>query len=182
MSLLELASALQSSSLSVALQSAAWVVPLLQSLHILTIGVVFVSILVVALRVLGWMRAEEPFARVWRRFAPFLWGGLAVMALTGVLLTIAEPVREFMTLSFRLKLLLLAVGITAAAAFGRSLRGAAAAGPDAGPERPFPARMRLAAVATVLLWLAVIFLGRAIAYDDAIWGSWSPAVLQRGAT
>jgi hypothetical protein len=32
----------------------------------------------------------------------------------------------------------------------------------------------------VLLWLAIIFLGRAIAYDDWVWGSWSPAVLQRG--
>ena len=32
----------------------------------------------------------------------------------------------------------------------------------------------------MVLWLAIIFLGRAIAYDDWVWGSWSPAVLQRG--
>lgn len=179
MSLLEFASALQASRLSTALQTIPWMVPLLQSVHILVIGVVFVSILVVALRVLGWIRADQPFVLVWRRFAPFLWWGLAVMALTGALLTIAEPVREFMTLSFRLKLLLLAVGITGAALFGRSLGGMADAG--GGADRPFPARTRLAAVATVLLWLAVIFLGRAIAYDDSVWGDWSPAVLQRGA-
>jgi hypothetical protein len=181
MTLLEFATALQSSSLSTTLQATSWVVPLLQSVHILTIGVVFVSILVVALRVMGWMRAEEPFARVWRRFSPFLWGGLLVMAVTGLLLTIAEPVREFMTLSFRLKLVLLAIGITGAALFGRSLRGMSAAQGEAEGGRPFPPRIRLAAVATVLLWLAVIFLGRAIAYDDSVWGDWSPAVLQRGA-
>jgi prepilin signal peptidase PulO-like enzyme (type II secretory pathway) len=148
------------------------VVPFLQSVHILGISVVFVSVLMVALRVLGRVRMEQSLAEVWGRFAPFLWWGLAVMALTGVLLTISEPVREFMTLSFRLKLLLLVVGIVSAALFGRRVR--KAAGADA---NQVPSGLRLAAIATVMLWLAIIFLGRAIAYDDVIWGSWSPAVL-----
>jgi hypothetical protein len=30
-------------------------------------------------------------------------------------------------------------------------------------------------VGLVILWLAVIFLGRAIAYDVEVWGPWSPA-------
>ncbi|MET0280032.1 MAG: hypothetical protein ABW278_02750 [Steroidobacteraceae bacterium] len=178
MTLLEFATALQSTGLSTRLQSVSWVVPALQSLHILMVGVVFVSMLMIALRVLGWARAEQPIARVWGRFAPFLWIGLVVMALTGSLLTIAEPIREFMTLSFRIKLVLLAVAITTAALFGRSVRHAL-------PNQPAPAllplRTRLGAGAAILIWLAIIFLGRAIAYDDSIWGSWSPAVLQRGA-
>ena len=33
------------------------------------------------------------------------------------------------------------------------------------------------AVGTVLIWMAIIFLGRLIAYDH-VWGSWSPAVNQ----
>ncbi len=96
------------------------------------IGVVFVSILVVALRVLGRMRAEEPLVRVWNRFAPFLWTGIVLMAITGLLLTIAEPVREFMTLSFRVKMVLLVVCISSAALFGRSVRKAARVAPAAG--------------------------------------------------
>ncbi len=32
---------------------------------------------------------------------------------------------------------------------------------------------KAAALATVVLWLAIIFLGRAIAYDDEVWGSLS---------
>jgi uncharacterized membrane protein len=175
MSLHEFAAALQSTSLSAALQSIGWLVPSLQSLHILMIGVVFVSILMVSLRVLGWVRVDEPLAVVWRRFAPFLWCSLAVMALTGVLLTISEPEREFLALSYRLKMLLLVIGVTGAILFGRRIRGAAA---DA---RPAAAGARFAAVATVLLWLTIIFLGRAIAYDHEVWGDWSPAVLQRGA-
>lgn len=170
MTLAGFAAWLQATSFSTALQSTAWVVPLLQSLHILMIGVVFVSILAVALKVLGWLRVDETLARVWQRFAPFLWGGLAVMALTGLLLVITEPVRELLSISFRIKMVLLAVGIAGAVAFGRHVArhgGMEASSP--GGHRP-PAALRAAAMATVVLWLAIIFLGRAIAYDDAIWG------------
>jgi prepilin signal peptidase PulO-like enzyme (type II secretory pathway) len=172
MSLLEIATWLQSTSLSVAIQSHGWVVPTLQSLHILMIGIVFISIVMIALRVLGRVRVDEPMASVWGRFAPFLWGGVLLMVVTGVLLTLSEPVREFMTLSFRLKMGLLVVGVVSAAAFGRTVR---VGGVE--QEPPFPARVRFAAVATMLLWLVIILLGRAIAYDDVVWGSWSPAVL-----
>jgi hypothetical protein len=46
--LLEFATWLQATSLSVTIQSVGWVVPFLQSVHILGIGVVFVSVLMVA--------------------------------------------------------------------------------------------------------------------------------------
>jgi hypothetical protein len=178
-SIQEFAAAIQSTSFSTSLKTASWIIPLLQSIHILMVGVVFVSILMIALRVLGRVRADEPLLRVWDRFAPFLWVGLAAMAITGTLLTIAEPVREFMTLSFRLKLVLLVVGIVSAAAFGRSVRRAAhSSAPLAGRA---PSGVRVAAVVTVALWLAIIFLGRAIAYDNAVWGDWSPTISLGGA-
>jgi Family of unknown function (DUF6644) len=163
----ELAQWLQGTPVSVTIQSVRWVVPLIQSIHILTIGVVFVSSLMIALRVLGRMRVDEPFAAVWQRFAPWMWRGLVVMAATGAMLVVGEPVREFTALSFWMKMGLLAVGVPGTALLGRSLRPALAAGGD------FPATAKTAAVALVLLWLAVIFLGRAIAYDTEVWGSLS---------
>lgn len=177
MSLLELATAIDSTSLSTALKSVSWIVPLVQSVHILMVGVVFVSILMISLRLLGRVRADEPLPRVWSRFAPFFWTGLALMIVTGALLVIAEPVREFMTLSFRLKMIALAICIVSAAVFGHRMRGASLSV----PQTAVPAGLRAVAVATLALWVAIIFLGRAIAYDDSVWGNWSPAVLQRGA-
>lgn len=170
MSLAAFAASLQASSFSTALQSTPWVVPLLQSLHILMIGVVFVSILAVALKVLGWLRVEDPLVRVWQRFAPFLWGGLAVMAVSGLLLVIAEPVRELTSVSFQIKMLLLVVGIAGAIAFARRMAHATE-GTAEGAAFRASRGLRAAAVATVLLWLAIIFLGRAIAYDEALWGT-----------
>jgi hypothetical protein len=169
---LEFAEWLSTTRLSVALQLTEWSIPVLQSIHILMIGIVFVSILVVAMRVLGRMRMDEPLADVVARFAPWQWGGLAVMLLTGALLLIAEPVRQVTTLSFWLKMALIVVGAVAAAIFNRSVRGSSSA--SEAVAAPLGATKTLAG-ATIVLWLAIIFLGRAIGYDYEIWGDLSLA-------
>lgn len=174
MTIQEFAAGIQATSLSTSLKTATWVVPTMQSIHIIMVGVVFVSMLAVALRVLGRFRADEPLAKVWSRFAPFMWVGVLLMAITGTLLTIAEPVREFMTLSFRLKLLMLVVCLTSAALFGRSVQRAASSSVAMAAPGRLPAATRVAAVVTIALWLFIIFLGRAIAYDNDVWGEWSP--------
>jgi uncharacterized protein DUF6644 len=162
---------LQATRLSVTIQSIDWVIPLLQSIHILMIGVVFVSILMIAMRVLGRVRMDEPFGQVWNRFAPWMWCGLVVMAVTGVMLVIGEPVRELTALSFWLKMALLAIGVASVFFFRRSVGPAFAV--DHSPE--FSGATKSAAVTVLLLWLTIIFLGRAIAYDVAVWGSLSPS-------
>jgi uncharacterized membrane protein SirB2 len=164
----DLGASLEASSLSTTIKSLTWIIPLLQSIHIITIGVVFVSSLMIALRVMGGMRADEPFATVWRRFAPWMWYGLVVMLVTGVLLVIGEPVREFTALSFWLKMSLLAISVVATAVFGRTF-GPAASNPSA----TFSPGAKVAAGGIMVLWLAIIFLGRAIAYDVEVWGGLS---------
>jgi uncharacterized membrane protein SirB2 len=164
----EFATWLEATSFSVAIQSTSWAIPLLQSIHILMIGIVFVSILMLALRVMGLIFADQALGEVLNRFSPWISSGLVVMVVTGVLLVIGEPVREFMSLSFWLKMGLLVVGIVSALAFRRSVAVATA--------RPASSTTgRFGAIATVMLWLAIIFLGRAIAYDVEVWGSLSLA-------
>ena len=158
----QLGQGLEDSALSQAIKGVEWLIPLLQSIHIVTIGVVFVSSLMIALRVLGRMRADEPFAAVWGRFAPFMWGGLIVMAATGLILIVGEPVREVTALSFWLKMGLVVVAASGTAGFGR-LRAAAS----------FSTAAKTGAVALIVVWLAIIFLGRAIAYDTEVWGALS---------
>jgi uncharacterized membrane protein SirB2 len=163
----EFAKWLGSTPLNEAIQERLWLTPLLQSVHILMLAVVFISVLVVALRVLGRMRADEPLAQVWRQFAPWFWGSLVVLALTGITLTIGEPLREVSAMSFWVKMALLAVGIASAAYFGRTV--AATAGTH---STEISGGARFAAVATIIVWLLIIYFGRAIAYDVEVWGSW----------
>jgi hypothetical protein len=170
----DFAEQLQASPLSLLIQSVEWIIPLVQTVHILMIGVVFVSMLMIALRVLGAMRADEPFGVVLNRFAPWMWSGLVVMALTGLILVIGEPVREFSSTSFWIKMGLVAVAAASAILFRLSLPAERIAlGPEAAAGAPFPNATRFVAGATIVLWLAIIFLGRAIAYDIEVWGPWS---------
>lgn len=163
----EFAKWLGSTPLNEAIQERLWLTPLLQSIHILMLAVAFISVLVVALRVLGRMRADEPLAHVWRQFAPWFWSSLVVLAVTGITLTIGEPLREVSATSFWVKMALLAVGVASAAYFGRTV--AATAGAH---STEISGGARVAAVATVAVWLLIIYFGRAIAYDVEVWGSW----------
>jgi len=161
---------LEATPVSVAIKSTSWVVPLVQSIHIVTLGIVFVSIAAIALRVVGVMRMDQAFGLVMNRFAPWIRRGLVVLAVTGLTLVVGEPIRQIMSLSFWLKMGLLAVAIGSGLAFIRSLGPAVAAD---GPDPEFSPLAKSAAVGTVVLWLAIIFLGRAIAYDVEVWGSLS---------
>lgn len=159
---------LHATPFSQGIQQVRWIIPLLQSIHIVMIGLVFVSSLCIALRVLGKMRADEPFTAVWGRFAPWLWSAFGVMVVTGVLLIIGEPGREFGALSFWIKMALVLVAVIVTTLLGAMMKSAPhdASTPLRGPAQP-------AAVGLVVLWLAIIFLGRAIAYDLEVWGSYS---------
>jgi len=154
---------LQATQLSVAIQSSEWLIPLLQSIHILTIGVVFVSSSIVMLRVLGRMRTDEAFDAVWSRFAPWTRYGVVVMTLTGVVLIVGEPERELGAISFWVKLALLAVAIVGTLRLGHALKAA--------PAAPFSNAAKIGAAALIVLWIAIIFFGRAIAYDTEVWGA-----------
>jgi hypothetical protein len=161
---------LEMTPISVTIKSIEWIVPLVQSIHIVTLAIVFVSLAMIALRVIGWMRMDQAFGVVMARFAPWIRNGLVVLLATGLTLVLGEPIRQLMSLSFWLKMALLLIGVTTAVAFQRSLAPAVVAG---GADPQFSAVTKSAAVATVILWLAIIFLGRAIAYDVEVWGALS---------
>jgi cbb3-type cytochrome oxidase subunit 3 len=161
----EFARWLGSSPLSIGIQSVSWLTPLLQAIHIVMIGIVFVSVLMIVLRIHGRVRADEPFIQTWQRFAPWLWTALSVMAATGLVLTIGEPVREATALSFWLKMILIAVAVASVLGLRRAV--ARVAGPT------IPPATRHAAKLVLLVWILIIFLGRAIAYDVEVWRSLS---------
>jgi uncharacterized membrane protein SirB2 len=159
----EFAQWLGATPLSVTIQSSTWLTPLLQAIHILMIGVVFVSMLMIALRVLGLARNDETFDATWQRFAPWMWRALLVMLLTGIVLIVGEPSREAKALSFWLKMGLIVVAVLSVAGLRKTLAGRAAVRFSSGP--------RVAAAAIIMLWVVIIFLGRAIAYDTEVWGA-----------
>jgi hypothetical protein len=148
-----------------------WLIPTIQSIHIVGIGIVMGSVFMIDLRILGWAGMDQTLRETTSRFGPWLTGALCLLLLTGVLMVIGEPVRELVTFSFWLKMFLVAVGTLVAAIFQRTLRKQ-----EQHWENTLVHRRSIQglAILTFLVWVCIIILGRLIAYDH-VWGSWSPA-------
>jgi putative copper export protein len=151
---------------SVAVHSTVWLIRLLQATHLLTAGVVAGSGVMIALRAMGWQRTDEAFEAVWKRFAPWLAGGLAVMVATGIAQTLGDPVREFTATSYWVKLTLLLGCVVGTLYLARASRRTL-------PAADFSSTAKVVAAGLILSWLAIVLLGRMIGYDLAIWGSLS---------
>ena len=148
-----------------------WVIPTIQSIHIVGIGIVVGSVFMIDLRILGWAGTDQTLRQTTSRFGPWLSAALYVQLATGILMVIGEPVRELVTFSFWLKMFLVAVSTLIAAIFQITLRKHEQQWEEILVNRR---SIKWLAILTFLIWVCIIILGRLIAYDH-VWGSWSPA-------
>lgn len=148
----------------------AWFIPIMQSIHIAGIGVVLACVLMMTLRILGLAGADRTVLQTQERYGPWLTGALWLLLVTGVLIILCEP-RAIDTFSFWVKMALVVVGALVAWAFQRSVRTHSAAWDGALIRRR---SVKAMAIGALVIWLAIIFLGRFIAYDT-VWGKLSPS-------
>lgn len=152
---------LAATSLSHTIQTVDWIIPTLQTIHILSVAVVFSSAILVDFRVLHLFERDQPLREVTRRFLPTIWPVLVILLVTGSLLIIGEPRRSLLNTTFYLKMVLLLVAILITIA----LQAWAAPGFwDKGMRR----RLAGKALATlsILVWCSILFAGRWIAYTQ----------------
>jgi hypothetical protein len=148
------------SPLNAAVTGRSWLVPAIQVVHIVAIAAVVVSAALINLRALGVLEIDRPQRALVRAWLPVILGALVVLALTGVLLIASEPGRALFRTVFWVKLVLIVVATAVTAAHGFCTP----------RSRLVP---RALAIASVLLWLGVIFAGRWIAYADGWAGATS---------
>jgi len=152
---------LASTALSETIQDVTWIIPTVQTIHILAISVVMSSILVVYLRVLGLLGRSQSVAQVMERFLPWVWYTLIVLLITGVTLIIGEPGRSLRNPAFILKMsVLLAVMITTFL-FQRPVEQDATYWESTSTRRTVG---RLVAGVSLFMWIAIVCAGRMIAY------------------
>lgn len=151
--------AVEASGLGRVMREALWAYPLAETAHVAGLAVLVGAIVVVDLRLLGLGRAL-PVGALLRLAVPAALGGFAVAALTGLAMFSAHAAEFLVHPLFMLKMaLVLAGGLNAALLHAGPLQ-ALAADPAGAP----PPRVRLAAAASILLWLGVIACGRLLAY------------------
>jgi hypothetical protein len=148
------------------IQKTLWVIPVMQTIHILGVAMVFSSVVMIELRVLGITRSQT-IDQTARRFVPWIFGGVVVLALTGSVLIVGEPQRSLPSYEFQMKMLYLAVAIAFTIAFAQSVRQHALVWQTAGGTgRTAAARTLVNGLALVALiaWSMVVVYGRWIAY------------------
>src|SRR6476661_1872691 len=94
-------------ALSQSIQAAGWVVPTVQTIHILAVAVVASSALLIDLRLIGLFWADRPLKVISARFLPLVWWPLLVLLATGAIMVIGEPARSLKNPAFQLKMTLL---------------------------------------------------------------------------
>jgi len=149
--------------LSHGIQTTNWIIPTLQTIHILAVAALFSSAVIVDLRLWRLLQRDAPAAAVARRFLPPIWPIVFILLVTGSLLIVGEPRRSLLNTTFYIKMALLAAAVVLTAVLQWSL----ASAPDFW-DRNVARQVggRLLATLSILIWCGIIFAGRWIAYTQ----------------
>lgn len=134
-----------------------WAYPILETLHVLGLALVFTPILLFDLHILGFY-ARQVTAEWHRTLLPWVWFGFALNALSGALMFASDAGEIASNPAFQFKMALLMIAGLNAALFQWRLYDATAA---AGAQST---AARFSAAASVTLWIAIITAGRLMAY------------------
>jgi hypothetical protein len=139
-----------------------WLFPVIESIHV--VGIVFLvgASVLLDLRLLnrGYLR-DQPVSRIWSRLLPMMWASFGVMFVTGTLMLISESWQCYTSIAFRVKMaLLLAVGANVLFFYFAAYRKIKLWEKDT----IAPVSARASAWVSMILWVLIVFAGRAIAY------------------
>jgi len=154
---------LRDTAWSTGLRESLWVYPMVDTAHVLgLIGFVGAAILL-DLRLVGRALTALPVSEVVERTRLPLYGGFASMAVTGLLLFFANPVKFATNPFFQAKVgLLLVAGLNAGLFHVTTYRSVGAWDGSAAP----PVRARIAGWVSLVAWMGVITVGRLIAFYE----------------
>jgi hypothetical protein len=141
------------------------IIPLSQSLHILGIGILMIAVGMLNLQLLGFRVTRQSFAEHSARWMPWIFTALGILLVTGVAQTIAEPTREIMNYTFRIKMVMLAIVLAITVAYRRQVKREPAYWEASGERRRLA---RVLASLSLILWLGIVTAGRLVAYVGSI--------------
>ena len=136
---------------------ATWWFPFMESLHVLSLAIMLGAILMVDLRVVGVAAQRYSISSLKRELVPWSAAAFLVVNITGVAMFITRASRHVENPAFQIKMLLLFLaGVNIAYFHFYALRTVSRWDTQARA----PASARLAAAASLLLWIGVTLAGR----------------------
>ena len=156
--------ALEASGLGQAMRQWLWLYPAVEIVHIVGIGLLFGSIVVFDLRLLGFSR-NIPVKKLAAHVLPWSIAAFVLIVPSGLLMFTAHATEFIDSEVFVIKMLLiLAAGVNAGLFHTITFRTADVWDSDEMRKLPPPPSARLAGGLSLVIWIAVIACGRLLAY------------------
>ncbi len=139
---------------------ATWWFPLMESVHVVSVTLMFGAILMLDLRVLGLAAVRYPVRTMTRELVPWSAAAFGIASVTGIAMFITRASAHAVNPAFQIKMLLLVLaGLNVAVfhlmVFPRHI--------DLSAEDVAPA-LRLVAASSIALWIGVMLAGRWIGH------------------
>jgi hypothetical protein len=152
---------LESSGIATGIRNSLYIFPLIESTHVLGLAMVFGTIAIIDLRLLGIASTRRSFRWMASDILKWTWAAFAVTAATGALMFITNAGVYYHNFFFRTKMLMLALAGINMLVFeltaGRSIHRW-----DKAPSAPLIGRTT--AILSLVIWITIIFLGRWIGF------------------
>ena len=156
--------ALEASGLGEAMRQWLWLYPSVEIVHIVGIALLFGSVAVLDLRLLGLSR-HIPVRTLARHVLPWTAASFVLIVPSGLAMFTAHATEFIQSDVFVLKIMLiLAAGLNAALFHAVTFRTADVWDSEEMRRLPPPPSARLAGAVSLLVWIAVIACGRLLAY------------------
>jgi len=152
---------IQDSEFSTAFRESAYVWGIVDGVHVIGLCVFLGMLLFWELRLFNVGVRSASVSETWARLSPWIMVGFVIMTLSGVILFCGEPVRYWASIFFRIKAVALVLAGLNAVAFhygiGRRL--------VQWDTQPLPKSAHIVGIASITLWIVIVFCGRLIAYN-----------------
>ncbi|MCB2066000.1 MAG: hypothetical protein KDE15_05090 [Erythrobacter sp.] len=154
------------SSLGTSIAESLWAFPTLETIHVIALVTVFGTIAVMDLRMLGVASTNTPITQMSKDTLPWTWAGFILAAITGSLLFVSKASSYMINPYFLWKLGLLATAGLNMLYFHFVTYKTVDQWDSAAVV---PSGVKMAAVISLVLWIGVVFCGRAIGFTLGIY-------------
>ena len=158
MSLLDLFNWFYATTIGETIRDSSWMFPVIEAIHLLGLGLVAGTVLLVDLRLMGVGLSQQPVVRLWDNVRPLLIAGIILMFVTGIPLFLSESIKALYNFAFWIKMACLLAVLIFTFTYRRSVihNGTLAARPEVA---------RWTAIISLTLWFGVAWGGRWIGFS-----------------
>lgn len=164
MSIAALLAAIESWPVSAALRGempgTEWIFPIVETLHVMALTIVFGSIAMLDLRLLGVASRLSPVSRLSNEVLPWTWTAWATAATFGTLMFMAKAATYAGNTQFRLKFICMGLAAVNMLIFHLGAYRQVARWDTGEP----PVSAKVAGAASLSLWIGVVFFGRWVGF------------------